>query len=309
MIFHLSPRAYVCITNTANNEIIDIPDGKWCLPRVKTNACNQFSGDSILVKEGESYAWKCNCKYPDLFNNKGEFGDCINEIACGAEYGHGNLVCSDDIEVCKDRKGDERKWVENPDWDPKYGICECNNSLSFVDESDYSKDIYMKKCLHDNCYPGTKDPKSNNCECPDGYISCPSDIPSNNKNRCMVSQCIKDPCLPYGTYQNNDGNITCKCNDGYTLKETDQSIIGHICYKPCDEYNNPCGDRGTCYVNENNVAKCKNCVRKKGWGQDNNNLCKQHLKYIGEDCKHDSECITNDCYKFLGFGQGKCSKK
>lgn len=64
---------------------VEIPnDGKsYCVPRAATNMpCNKYTGKYVWTDSAESgQEWKCECLYPDLFNDPGT--GCTTQVACG----------------------------------------------------------------------------------------------------------------------------------------------------------------------------------------------------------------------------------
>ena len=174
-----------CFTVDKNNpyqyavekNIVDLPDGKWCLPsKITSLPCNEFTGFPVLTKLNDTeYAWRCQCKNRSLFTNKGEFGDCIQEVSCGASEDLGQLVCPPGTDKCTSGK----PWVDEPIWDPIYGVCNCKNGTTYVDQSNATDGIWSKMCLYDSCTPGTKKLNDGECDC------------STNINK-LVQKDIKD---------------------------------------------------------------------------------------------------------------------
>ena len=97
-----SPYKYTIYKGNNHTEL-KVPNGSWCLPtKTKTLPCNQYSGFPILTRVSPTEnAWTCNCKYPQLFQTAGLFGNCLDEIACNGE---GHLVCPPGHSFCKERR-------------------------------------------------------------------------------------------------------------------------------------------------------------------------------------------------------------
>lgn len=290
-----------CFTIDDNNKYkssINVPNGNWCLPTsVVDLPCNQYSGTSTLTKFIDNeYAWKCHCKYPNLFINKGEFGDCVSQVACGGE--ENPLICPTDATFCTPGE----KWIDNPTWNPEQAVCKCANGTKYVN---YDRNgVQIKECVNDSCYPNGKINNDNNsCICNEktgnvgsykSFINCPTELPDNQKNLCDENnpECIDDPCNPYGYWDVN--SLTCKCADGYVSAPDSNSPTKTKCFNPCDDINNPCGSRGDCYYDKtNNKTLCNNC--KKPWVQDDSRLCLKTLKPQGASCTNSNECSSGTC--------------
>lgn len=147
-------------TFSEGNKTVNVPTGNWCLPaKIKNFPCNRFTGYPVLAKLNDTeYAWRCQCKYPNLFNNQGVFGDCINQVACSSQ---GELVCPEGSNFCK--SGDPWPKDEDKSWEPTLGVCKCNDNLKYLDASDYENEIFDKRCVSDTCSPGKTDGDDCNC--------------------------------------------------------------------------------------------------------------------------------------------------
>jgi hypothetical protein len=291
------------ITDSGEKNIDKVPNGNWCLPaKIKTFPCNEFSGYPVLTKLTQTeYAWRCQCKYPTLFTNKGEFGDCTQEVACGVQEDNNNyLKCPADSKVCTPGE----KWVDNPVWEPTAGVCNCEDGTKFVNRPSSDNSDWEKLCVTDTCSPGgfTSDGK---CICQDktqdgdeykSYVRCPEDV--QTKNMCSSGPtCLPDPCNPGGYYSKQ--KHTCVCSGEFISKTNQSSIVGSTCYSPCSGKNNPCGKRGTCSITADGMAECKDCVSP--YKQDKTNMCNAELKGDGNKCSSDSECVSGACSKQYGF--------
>ena len=171
---------------------VDIPDGKWCLPAkpaVDTFPCNPLSGFPVLTDTGTERAWTCHCRYPNLLQGRGLYGDCTYEVACGKQEGLGRLVCPDGASFCTkkcDADGNVSvagtyscPWTSDPSWDPRDGVCRCNAQVDPVTKQTINyTPIYPgatggvgvnrsteKYCVSDSCTPGHFDPASSSCKC------------------------------------------------------------------------------------------------------------------------------------------------
>lgn len=294
-----------------NGQEINIKNGNWCLPiRPKTLPCNLNSGYYILSIIDDKPVWSCQCRYPNLFQNMGLGGDCIDETACNAKEGLGHLVCPPDATYCKSGEN----WVDNPTWDPKNGICSCNSGYKYLDQSDGS--VIQKYCVNDTCSPGQTDTTKNTCICPTmtgdsgnrkSYINCPDDI--QNKDKCKDKQCIQDPCNPGGYYDKNVGHCVCDNDKNYIRKPT-ENIIGETCIDACSKLYNQCADRGTCYLSSDMdkdnqpIPKCKDC--KTPWRQDSTGQCLLPGLPSGSNCNNDNDCYSGVC-KAVPFLHNQCA--
>lgn len=298
------------------NQKIAVPDGTWCLPtKTTTLPCNQFSGYPVLVRlNSQENAWACHCRYPNLFQNKGALGNCTFEVACGYQTGDGQLVCPKGSKYCTP----DKPWVDQPTYDPIAGVCKCKDGLKYADFSIPDQGVYIKACVQDTCTPGKE--VDGKCDCgkpqkhEDGtytsYIRCPDDIIEGQPVPCTTDSpmCLDDPCNPAGYYDNT--TLKCVCTyPGTAPKENENSPVGWVCESPCDPAHNPCGNRGTCYLDQikgDTVAKCKDCLFP--WIQDKDNLCQLRLKDPGESCENDSQCFSGNCSPEWGWtGPKICS--
>lgn len=305
-----------------------IPNGNWCLPAsLKDGICNPFSGYPILTKlNNTEYTWKCQCKYPSLFKNKGVFGDCTSPVAC---FG-GDLVSPSDNENCKQGE----KWLECPKWDPKDGVCSCPENTMYLDRSDINNNILSKQCVLDYCSPGqtnynnynTNTNTNINCICPNKYkdetgyksfINCPGDLPTATKDDnalCVkdIPRCIEDPCNPGGYWDTTQNTCICDKNEGYISIQDSNSLVKSICIKPCA--NDPCQavakncipDKDQ-YSKDKTYFRCENCIYPQvadKYQKNNNNKCYDKLKPEGYSCSDSWECQTGKCAKVdIGIGQ------
>ena len=302
----------------------NIPNGNFCLPPIyETLPCNQYSGVYVLRKiNNNEFAWTCECKYPFLLQNAGSLGNCTYEVACGANVNSQNhLVCPTGATYCTPGT----TWNNSTggsQWDPKYGVCQCDTGLMYKDYS--NGDVYRKECITDTCTPGITVDISDNksCTCPErtsvsytgytgyvSYIACPNS--SMRTGLCTDDSplCLPDPCNPHGYWDNENATCTCDQNNGWYPYTTENSIMNQICFQPCSDQNNPCGvgpyKRGDCiYDPANKIGTCTNCTDL--WTQESKNddpyqTCKKRLSNIGENCDKDS-----DCARYTECGNGVC---
>lgn len=98
---------------------ISIPsDGNsYCIPKAATNMpCNRYTGKYVWTDSAESgQEWKCECLYPDLFNNPQS--GCTDQVACNSSNRQLNASHPAPIyklaDVTSLRKGNDAKF-----WDP-----------------------------------------------------------------------------------------------------------------------------------------------------------------------------------------------
>ena len=227
-----------------------LKDGKYCLPDKMVDIyCNPYTSDKLLTLENNLYKWKCVCKDPFKFDGP----TCSNIKICGLRDGTSNpnpynkraLIRSGTASDPIPDYWDYKKSVWDPITDSE---CICGEKETY-----YSK---TKSCLPNTCGKGgTTDPTDNrSCkDCADGYISCDrinisTEVP--DKGICFMPSCIPDPCSGGG--DNKNGSLSpntdiCMCNEGYFDLPDPNSVIEHSCQNPC-KTNNPCGERGDCYV-------------------------------------------------------------
>jgi hypothetical protein len=171
---------------------IDIANGKWCLPAkpaVGTFPCNPLSGIPVLTDTGTERAWTCHCRYPNLLQSRGLYGDCTYEVACGKQEGLGRLVCPDGASFCTKKCDSDGNvsatgahscpWTADPIWDPREGVCRCNTQVDPVSKQTVNyTPIYPgstggagvhtsneKYCVSDSCTPGHYDEATSSCKC------------------------------------------------------------------------------------------------------------------------------------------------
>lgn len=276
-----------------------IPNGSWCLPPTKTDtfSCNKFSGYPVFSRvSANEFAWRCQCRFPTLITSGNIWSDCTYQTACGGDSNP--LVCPNDASYCTPGTA----WSAEPTYFPTNAVCKCGNGTKYIDNSDPSKNSWDKRCVTDTCVPGYS--SDNGCKCPDktqnsdgswlSYIRCPQNVADDKKMQCEYNQCIQDPCNPNGYY--DPSQLKCVCTAaGYINQQNEQSVIKNICYAPCDDQHNPCGDRGQCQLNSDGTTQCTNCVSP--WKQDPTNKCNFHMKDLGEKCSNDSDCLSNYCVK------------
>lgn len=267
------------------NEIINVPNGKWCLPiRAKNTKCNEFTGDPVLTMDNNIFQWRCQCKHPELVRNSGVYGDCNEVVACG----NGNLVCPEGVNFCTPGE----RWKNNQYWNPEAGVCDCPTGERYVTHKG------LKLCKKDACFPGVTQ---------DGICRCPSPIKyEHNQWDSTVAhdgKCIPDPCNPDGYFKNG----RCMCNKGSVTTQDKLSPVGWTCVSPCKMVTNPCGSRGTCVLNSRGDATCVRC--KYPNYQSSDGLCNNIVKHGNVECEHSYECETRACDKTLApiwkMGDGK----
>ncbi len=302
-----NPYKYTDTDGTTYN----MPDGQYCLPqKVETEKCNLYTGIPILTKKGENeYAWACQCINNNWFDSP-PGGDCTNEVLCGYQSGLGELVCPPGVSACKEGES----WLTNKNWDPSIGICKCKAGYAPINTVD-STGRHIKTCSKDPCAPighlqsppvyggnicgkpratstctGAKFEKNS-----DGtyksWIRCPEDIADASvRQACAVyPKYFPDPCNPYGYY--DTALCKCICNKKYSRQQPSNNIVGSECDNPCLT-ENQCGGRGTCYVTDKGLARCKDCVPP--WRQNPPlNTCDRGCTSKGYKCGNDDDCCLN----------------
>lgn len=175
--------------------------------------------------------------------------------------------------VCHDKWNDKNtsNWVTQ-------GKCACEPGFTYVNIiPTEDTDLYSseKLCLRDACYDETldgdfkgktlpyTDVTNKGCKCPsERPVRCPQDIENpttafatfNNSVCQTIPSCLSDPCGSNGTF--TDGS--CHCKTGFTTYDMQWSISGNTCEDPCKN-NGPCGERGTCKVEEIGGQKIVGC--------------------------------------------------
>jgi hypothetical protein len=231
-----------------SNNTCYLKSGSYCLPHTIPDInCNPYTGDKLLVRNGNLYEWKCVCKNPYKFDGS----DCSNIKICGMMDSHSNPSINGRSLV---NRNDGSLWSTQSDWDPlKDGKCICNeNENEYFDENTMS-------CLPSTCFPGTVDSSSGDikrCKCPSGYVDCAAinfDEENNSLGLCQLGTCVPDPCKSGGKLGNSGHTCICDNANGYYNAPDANSVFGFSCQKLCpDGPENPCGygpdARGTCFV-------------------------------------------------------------
>jgi hypothetical protein len=258
-----------------------IPAGRWCLPpkQATESDCNIYSSVPLLTQTPDGQLkWGCLCTKPLLVTNDGAYGDCLKVVACDPSL-DGKLV--------HDTTGKE--WAVEQNWDPSFhGKCLCPEGYKYV-----AKEDGEKRCLQDSCFPG-KDIGNERCECP-----VKSSGPPYTSYIEYKQTCIQDPCNPYGYTENGK----CVCSNGYSAV-MDGSVVGNwICEPMCGPKNNPCGNKGTCYIKPNNTVGCRDC--RSPYIQNEDCQCGSLPCDARCKCSYGNKC-TNVCCKTIGSDEYTC---
>ena len=313
---------YLFKESVTAKEPVLVPDSPasqkgWCLPTKTTTKlkCNELTGTPVLTQLTDTQnAWTCHCKYPFLFQNAGLYGDCTDEVACGARNPPltGTLVCPQSMsKYCKPGE----PWVKNPTWNPLQGECKCPSGLKFLDRSS----LQEKLCVADSCTPGkSADDPLAGCECPPkvktgegewvSYIRCPADVLDEKVCNNGNNQCVPDPCNPSG-YWDGGG---CVCNGVFQSVDDATSLTGKVCNDLCGTTGGKCGNRGTCNP-LTGYCKVYTCIS--AWQPDTainnqiNETCSKPRFSRGHPCKAGFQCLSGTCspkYSIFG-GDYTCS--
>ena len=314
------------------------PGKGWCLPNMdqaKNIDCNPFLSEKILVKNtgDDSYNWGCYCKNQLFTHENTPTSQCTKQLACKSDDGSVHDIytkndppvqCTGDTQCganskCLDVLGNKpgtfpgychTKWTSQANIDPFYGVCDCPPGQKTLKVKNGYNSVF--KCVSDTCSPGIKNDQAiNQCICPDGYIRCPQDLSMDSSDiakACDANKepkCILDPCRPGGNWDKE--TQMCKCNTtstpdapyGYMAMGTAENSLGSKCGKVCVDYN-PCGNRGTCTVvnnNQNNFdkVKCIDCVPPYTNYNDKEQRCLTEMRASGEGCSDNNQCLSGNC--------------
>jgi hypothetical protein len=276
----------------AKNKICTLSKGFYCLPHTPEDIdCNEFTGRKLLALDTETneYNWVCQCKDDKDFTGI----TCSNINICGLE---GSSINPDNSNGGRGliRKGTtDDYWISGKSqWDPTI-----SDNTSCVCRPNEIADNTKKLCLPNNCSPGTldlSDPSSLSCNCNNssgqripGLIDCnmisqsyQSDGLSYYNGVCKRPSCVPDPCGGpdgkagyYDYVKDSNGNVIsgqCVCNTGYHLVPDTSAYGGFVCKELCVN-NGPCGNRGTCAVNDLNKVYTMFTISCKS--QDDNGQC------------------------------------
>jgi len=195
----------VTCSNPDNNVVYELPsgakiplDGKsYCIPTAATNMpCNRYTGKYVWTDSAElGQEWKCECLYPDLFNNP-QTG-CTNQVACTNVI---NRDISNTLPKTKyklvdvdslDKGSDDHKSLVI--WDPLKGDTDVLKNNPYSVKEDGSP-RYVCACGID-AVVGIKDNETT-----PPYLRLPGD-PYN----CHVDSC--DELQGYQAHVMNDGTI------------------------------------------------------------------------------------------------------
>ena len=259
-----------------------IPAGRWCLPpkQATKDDCNIYTSVPLLTQTPDGkLKWGCLCTRPNLVTNDGAYGDCTHVVACDPDL-KGKLV--------HDQTGGE--WETQQNWDPSFhGVCKCPEGYKYV-----AKEDGEKRCLTDACFPG-KDLGNDRCECPKDR----GNEPPFSTFVEFKGTCIQDPCNPQGYTENGK----CSCAKGYEATQ-DGSVVGNwTCESMCGPKNNPCGNRGTCYVKADGKMGCYQCASP--YNQNSQCLCGDLPCDSRCKCEYGNKC-SNVCCKTWGADSYTC---
>ena len=274
-----------------NTQTCKIQNGSYCLPHnIPEIECNEFTGTKVLgkVHDHSPYEWFCICKDDTQFTNDGNpLSDCNHIRKCGID-GKKNedskyrklIYKLNDNPSCTCTNKDGTTPHEGDLWDPVNScwdpfICsQCKCASSEINVND--------NCAYNSCKPFCEISKTNPtqvCDCPlnNGYVDCftltqkKSETGSIfNTSQCQIPGVIPDPCYPgyYDPYKNN-GIGGCVCDgenpnliddsgsNNYVSVPVPNSVTGEMCINWCKTGNNPCGNRGTCYVKKDSPQSDK----------------------------------------------------
>lgn len=322
-------------SDSENNFGWCLPD----LKQAESIKCNEHVAEDILIKNpDDSYKWGCYCKTNLFTHENTPTSDCLFQLACQDESGkildlyvpnydnsknkiqctnsNKNTNCpSKDYSKCLSEDGKSlkdtesgfcySKWKDNTtdkSQNPFEGFCDCPSG-TFTTKI---RDGYNSRliCSKDSCYPGTKN--GNSCSCPNeegldkNYIRCPDDVNDTiainakcdiNNPKCIVDTCKNGKWDP-------DKKI-CKCDPGYINKSPYSNLLNSQCVAICGSENNPCFDRGECYIDDKekdvkNQAKC-NCRYPYKNKDSSDFVCTKRFIPNGDNCIKGSECYSGNC--------------
>ena len=251
---------------------------------------------------------------------------CMNPLSptpCGD--GSTGVDCETGKCVCHKRW--EGETVNNIN--PLSGRCVCNSEYDFQClnvQGDYQFNCVKGYCRTPNgasedtknCDPDKCRKIDGNCvccSCPKGWLRCPDDVSENNPNllelcRNIGPMCIRDPCqtsdVPDGYYDKETGFCICPSEDGTAISYNDTSSpVGVICKDLCRGDNNPCGNRGKCYVPDgSSQALCCDCVAPWTNKGDINCSCSVASGKTpnGMPCCFNTDCASGNCNGSSGDG-------
>ena len=233
--------------------------GKFCLP-VNLNPnipCSSYTGNKVLTQENENspIQWKCVCKDTTKFaNSRDDNGDCVGVNICNMQ-GKSNpkqITASQRALIKKGSKTTPILW-DGKNFNPfDNSECKCLGDEQF--------DAENMTCKKSQCSPnGVNDPANPQaCLCAPGFVSCHviNNLNGVDLNVCAIPSCVPDPCRGLGeesltnkTVKDNKGGYYCQCDEtqGFYPYSNNNSSWGS-CVKVCSPRNNPCADRGTCFV-------------------------------------------------------------
>lgn len=230
------------------NGVCKLKNGSYCLPtKINDVNCNKFTGNKILTRLSDgTYGWRCICKNDTMFTNGGS-GDCTDINVCGM------LGSSENPSNISYRalinKNNNQLWSSSSDWNPFPGgvaTCKCRDNEVVNDK--------LLTCMPNSCGQGTINPNNpESCKCPPTFVDC-FDISYRDDGGivyytgiCKLPSCVPDPCYP-GRYDPTSNKCVCDVSKGYYNVLDTNSVFGQSCKQLCTEDNNPCGNRGDCYV-------------------------------------------------------------
>jgi hypothetical protein len=243
----------------------------------------------------------------DFNTTKGE------SIMCSCQSGY--ISCPEDItklEVCTDPTSPSyNSKCISKNVDAKRMLCKdapeciedpctnkfCSNNKSCTNDNDCSGSLNNKynRCINNFCVS-----TANICET-DDYCNQPIPCDNFGNIKCESGTCTNGICDPpenrktckkdLSYYDKNEKK--CVCNPGMTNVFDNYSLVGQKCIDPCSE--NPCGNRGICYIDKDGKQKCKDCNQPYSNSGDNTNKCMTILTGDYFPCDKNEECWSNIC--------------
>ncbi|MGI5862172.1 MAG: lamin tail domain-containing protein [Myxococcales bacterium] len=189
-------------------------------------------------------------------------------------------------------------------------VCTCTDNFAgeHCDTCEEGYELVGDACVSDACEENTCNGHGTcqvvdgaaTCTCTDNFAGQYCDTCAEGfvlvGGACVTNPCNSNPCGAHGTCSLDQNNAAvCTCTDNFAGQYCDTCaegfvLVGGACVaNPCDS--DPCGDHGTCSLDENNAAVCTCTDHFAGQYCD---TCEEGYVLDGDECVYDVPVVTID---------------
>jgi hypothetical protein len=255
---------FSCVNVTNENHYVlngqSVPVGRWCLPKPERDKyCNLKVGRWVWTESNQycgdkEQCWRCECLYPDLFNNSD--AGCANQQVCRV-VGDENVLGGFSWDPFDSATADN-PYDFDDDGNAKHS-CTCPDGSLLLPGDPY-------RCYRDKCWDIFN--AGNGTNLFSATVNGDDDVSCNCGNRnngvTLVSGTLAGQCYATeklcngGTYKNDRKDYPyCDCGDGKFFKKCRSKYNQHPEIPPdlplsdCHDPNNPIGEEcvNPCYPN------------------------------------------------------------